>query len=187
MKRLAILCAAAVGLMLTACNQTPDTHDADVKAIHAIETQWNQDYASKDLDKISSHYAADSLLIIPGEPPTSGQDAIRASLKQMISDPALSLKFQATKVDVSKSGDLAYTQGTYTLAATDPQTHQVINDHGCYVTTYRKQADGTWKAVTDIVTSEVPPPAPAPQAGHKSKSKPKTQAKSKTKTKTKKH
>jgi hypothetical protein len=46
------------------------------------------------------------------------------------------------------------------MAMTDPQRKQVINDHGSYVTTYRKQPDGAWKAVADIATSEVPPPAP---------------------------
>jgi ketosteroid isomerase-like protein len=35
------------------------------------------------------------------------------------------------------------------------------------VTTYRKQADGSWKAVADIATSEVPPPMPAPAAAKK--------------------
>jgi ketosteroid isomerase-like protein len=80
----------------------------------------------------------------------------------MVSDPALSLKFQSSKVEVAKSGDVAYTQGSYTMVMTDPQTKQVINDHGSYVTTYRKQPDGTWKAVADIATSEVPPPVPPP-------------------------
>jgi uncharacterized protein (TIGR02246 family) len=167
MKRLISLCAAAViTLMVAACNQTPDTHDADVAAIQANETQWNQDYVSKDNDKITSHYADDAVLMVPGAAATTGKDAIRSSLKQMTSDPALSLKFHATKVDVSKSGDLAYTQGTYTLTFTDPQTHQIVNDHGSYVTTYRKQPDGSWKAVADIATSEVPPPAPAPAPGY---------------------
>jgi uncharacterized protein (TIGR02246 family) len=182
MKRVAILCAtAAVGLMITACNQTPDTHDADVKAIQATEAQWNQDYISKDTDKIASHYADDAVLMVPGTPATTGKDAIRAALKQMTSDPALSLTFHATKVDVAKSGDLGYTQGAYTLTLTDSQTHRIINDHGSYVTTYRKQPDGTWKAVVDIATSEVPPPAPAPQVARKSKTKPKAPPKAKTK------
>ncbi len=163
MNRLISLCAvAAIALMVTACNQAPDTHDADVAAVQANETQWNQDFASKDTDKITAHYADDAILIVSGGPPTSGKEAIRAEIKQMTSDPAMSLQFHPTKVDVSKSGDLAYTQGNYTLTATDMQTHQIINDHGSYVTTYRKQPDGTWKAVVDIVTSEVPPPAPAP-------------------------
>jgi len=161
MKRLAALwAAAAVALMVTACNQAPDTHEADVAAIQANETQWNSDYAAKDLDKIVSHYADDAVLMVPGTPSTSGKSAISASLKGMVADPALTLKFQSSTVEVAKSGDVAYTQGTYTMTLTDPQTHQVINDHGSYVTTYRKQPDGTWKAVADIATLQVPPAAP---------------------------
>jgi len=163
MKRFATLCAiATMALPLTACNQTADTHDADVKAIQDNEAQWNQDWAAKDQDKIMAHYADDAILIVSGSPSSSGKEAIRTALKPMVADPALSLKFHPNKVEVAKSGDVAYTQGTYTLTLTDPQTKQVVNDHGSYVTTYRKQPDGTWKAVTDIATSEVPPPAPPP-------------------------
>jgi uncharacterized protein (TIGR02246 family) len=162
MKRLPILCAAAVlTLFLTACNQSSN-HDADVKAIQANDTQWNQDFASKDVDKLTAHYAPDAVLIVAGGPAISGQDAIRNTIKQMTADPAMNLKFQSSKVDVAASGDLAYTQGSYTLSITDPHTGKVVNDHGSYVTTYRKQADGSWKAVADIVATEVPPPAPAP-------------------------
>jgi uncharacterized protein (TIGR02246 family) len=161
MKRLVTLCAiATMALTLTACNQTPDTHDADVKAIQDNEAQWNQEWAAKDHNKIMSHYADDAVLIVSGSPSTSGKEAIGGALRQMTSDPALDLKFHATKVEVAKSGDIAYTQGTYTLTLTDPQTKQLIHDHGSFVTTYRKQPDGTWKAVTDIATSEVPPPVP---------------------------
>jgi uncharacterized protein (TIGR02246 family) len=163
MKRLAILCAAAVmALGVTACNQMSDTHDADVAALKANEAQWVQDYASKDIDKLMAHYADDAVLMVPGEPAAAGKDAIRTSMKLMLTDPALSLKFEPSKVEVAKSGDIAYTQGSYTLSLTDPQTKQLVNDHGSYVTTYRRQADNTWKAVADIVASEVPPPAPPP-------------------------
>ena len=163
MKRLALLCAAAVmALGVTACNQTSDTHDADVAALKANETQWVQDYASKDIDKLMAHYADDAVLMVPGEPAASGKDAIRTSMKLMLTDPALSLKFEPSKVEVAKSADIAYTQGSYTLSLTDPQTKQLVNDHGSYVTTYRKQPDGSWKAVVDIVVSEVPPPTTPP-------------------------
>ena len=171
MKRLLILsAAAAIALTTTACNSTPDTHDADVKAIQSDETQWNQDYAAKDSARIIAHYADGAIPVVPGSPALTGKDAIGTALTQITADPAMSLKFQATKTDVAKSGDLAYTQGTYTLTLTDPKTKKIITDHGNYVTTYRKQADGTWKAVADIATSEVPPPPPAPPA-HVAKSK----------------
>ena len=173
MKRVLILCAAAaIALAVTACNDT-DTHDADVKAVQANETQWNQDWLAKDSNKIVAHYADDAVLIVPGTPAVTGKDAIAKSLAGMLTDPALSFKFQAAKTDVAKSGDLAYTQGSYTLTFTDPQTKQVINDHGNYVTTYRKQTDGSWKAVADIATSDVPPPAPPPPMEMKGKTKPK--------------
>jgi uncharacterized protein (TIGR02246 family) len=171
-KAFASLCStAAIALVLTACNQAPppppDTHDADVKAISDLEVQWNKDYVAKDSDKIAGYYAGDAILMAPGMPPTTGADAIRGVIKQMLTDPALSLTFQTKKVDVAKSGDLAWTQGTYQMTMTDPATHKVINDHGSYVTTYRKQADGSWKAEDDIATSEVPPAPPTASKKHK--------------------
>jgi hypothetical protein len=60
----ATLCATtAIALMATACNQAADTHDADVKALKDNETQWNQDFASKDSDKLVAHYADDAILM----------------------------------------------------------------------------------------------------------------------------
>ena len=165
MKAIATLCGATlIAMSLAACNQAappaPDTHDADVKAISDTDAQWSKDYAAKDADKIAAYYADDAVLMVPGMAATNGKDAIRNALKPMMADPAMSLTFQATKVEVAKSGDLAYTQGSYQLTVTDPTTHKPIQDHGSYVTTYRKQADGSWKAVADIATSAVPPPAP---------------------------
>jgi uncharacterized protein (TIGR02246 family) len=166
MKKLAMLCAAtAIALSAIACNQTPpDTRDADATAIKANETQWTQDWAAKDADKIAAHYADDAVLMVPGGPSTSGKDAILASLKAMVADPALSLTFAASKMEVAKSSDVGWTQGSYQLTMTDPMSKQVIHDHGSYVTTYRKQADGSWKAVADIATSEVPMSMPMPAA-----------------------
>src|SRR5579862_8606873 len=161
---IAALFTTAVVALLTGCNEmaTADNHDADIKALKDGEAQWNQDFASKDADKIAAHYTDDAVLMNPGMPASQGREAVRKTLKDMVSDPALSLKFQASQVEVAKSGDMAYTHGSYTMTMTDPATKKPINDKGSYVTVYKKQADGTWKAVQDAAISEVPPPAPAP-------------------------
>ena len=155
---------AAVALTLAACNPAPpaapDTHDADVKAISDTEAQANQAWATKDAEKVMVFYADDAVLMTPGMEAVHGKDALRTSLKGMLADPAVSLTFQSAKVDVAKSGDLAYTQGSYKLTVSDPTTHKPVNDHGSYVTTFRKQADGSWKAEADIATSDVPPMPP---------------------------
>ena len=175
MNRAYTICAALMmTAMLTSCNQSAapaasasgSNHDADVQAIRDAEKQWNQDYAAKDLGKLTAHYADDGVLMVPGMAAAPGKDAIQKVLQSMVSDPALMLNFQATKVDVASSGDLAYTRGSYTMTATDPATKKPMNDHGSYVTTYRKQADGSWKAVMDIATSEVPVMPAAPMKKH---------------------
>lgn len=164
MKKFAVLfCVATASLFLTGCDDAPaDTREADAKAIKEIETQWNHDYAQKDADKAIAHYAADAVLMNPGMPASSGKEAITKTVKEMVADPALELKFKASKVEVAKSGDVAYTQGSYTMTATGPNK-KVMNDHGSYVTVYRKEKEGGWKAVSDIATSDIPPAAAVPE------------------------
>lgn len=164
MKRcFAVFSTAALALFLVSCTETAATTntDADVKALKDNEAQWNQDFASKDASKLASHYTEDAVLMNPGAPAAKGKAAIQKSFTEMVADPAFNLKFEADRVEVSKSGDLGYTQGHYTMTITDPATKKPINDHGSYVTFYKKQ-DGAWKAVQDAAISEVPPPAPPP-------------------------
>jgi uncharacterized protein (TIGR02246 family) len=148
--------AAAVIVMTAGCNRADDTR-ADARAIGDIEKQWNQDFGTKSADKLADYYADDAVLMAPGMAPSVGRESIRAALKEMVADPALALKFTAAKIDVSQSGDLGYTRGAYVMTITDPPTKKVVSDHGSYVTIYRKDADGKWKAVADIASSEAQP------------------------------
>jgi ketosteroid isomerase-like protein len=59
-------------------------------------------------------------------------------------------------VEVSRSGDLGYTRGTYMLTATDPASKKAVTEKGRFVTIFRKQADGSWKAVQDINNADAP-------------------------------
>jgi len=162
---LAVFCTVAA-LGLTACGQA-DNRQADAQALKDNEAQWNRDYASKDLEKVLAHYADNAVLIAPGTPAVSGKDAIRKELAGMIADPALSLQFQASDVQVAKSGDIAYTRGSYQMTLPVPSSKRIVHDHGSYVTTYSKQPDGSWKAVADIASSEVAPGTPPSAAPSK--------------------
>jgi uncharacterized protein (TIGR02246 family) len=156
----------ALVALTTSCAQAPksaETHDTDVQVIKDIEAQWNKEFDAKDVDKLAAHYADDAVLMSPGAPPTVGKVAIQTMLKQMVGDNALNLKFEAARIEVASGGDMAYTQGSYTMTMTDPSTKKPINDKGSYVTVYKKQADSSWKAVSDIASSATPPgPPPAP-------------------------
>ena len=153
---LALIASADFSTAATAQHARHHGSGAIADAIRALETRWNADWARHDAARIASYYTDDAVLMAGGER-ASGIAAIRLSVAQMTTDPALSLRFHADRVVVAASGELAYTQGTYTLHLTNPQTHQPIDDHGSYVTTYRRQADGSWKAIDDIAMSQASP------------------------------
>ena len=77
--------------------------DAEIRMLRENEILWNKDYEAKDVDKIVAHYADDAVLIGLGISATSGKEAIRKLLADMIADPALSLHFQTSRVEVAKS------------------------------------------------------------------------------------
>jgi uncharacterized protein (TIGR02246 family) len=143
--------------MLSACNQPPDTREADVKAIKDVEAAWVKDVATKDVEKFASYYADDASFLVPNMPIATGKDAIRNVIKSLVSDPNFALTFQSSRVEVSKGGDLGYSQGTYSLTMTAPITKQPAVDKGKYVTVFKKQRDASWKAVADMINSDGPP------------------------------
>lgn len=163
----------AVGmlLMVAGCSEAPppaDTRAADEKAIREGEVAWNGDFKAKDADKIVARYADDATIMAPGEAAAKGKDAIRATLNGLLADKNMSLGFASNTVEVAKGGDIAYAQGTYTLTATNPKTKKPSTEKGTYVTVYKKQAGGDWKAIEDINTpGAATPPAPAKKTAAK--------------------
>ncbi|HXV01865.1 MAG TPA: nuclear transport factor 2 family protein [Caulobacteraceae bacterium] len=123
-----------------------------VDAIRADEVRWNADWKSGDAGKIAAHYAPDAVVMDTGEAPVSGIEAIRAAVQKTIDDQAFSLTFSSDKVDVAASGDLAASKGVFTETATDPTSKAVSKVTGTFVTVYKPQPGGGWKAVWDIAT-----------------------------------
>jgi ketosteroid isomerase-like protein len=156
--RLAAFCCI---LCLTACMKAPapDTHDADVKAIKDVESAWVKTAATKDVDAFIVYYADDASVLMPNAPLFTGKPAIKESLKPLMTDPNFSLTFMPTRVEVSKSGDMGFTQGPYKMSFSDHRGNK-FEDEGKYLTVWRKLADGTWKAVEDTFMSDLPLPPP---------------------------
>jgi uncharacterized protein (TIGR02246 family) len=151
-------------LLLAGCTSAPPapaTPVVDIAAeqgkIRDLESAWAAAALAKDLEKSVSFYADDAILLDPGAPAFKGKDAIHAAWKDMLTDPNFKLVFAANRVDVSASGDLASTTGSYTMTLTNPKTKKPFQDKGTYITVYKKQADGNWKAIEDVASSEIPP------------------------------
>jgi uncharacterized protein (TIGR02246 family) len=160
MKRSNFLAAAAI-IALTSCQQPaadkPDTA-AITNQLRQAEAKWNQAYAAHDAATLAGAYADDAALANPGAPLVTGLEAIRRETAAFAADPNLKVQFASDRIQVAASGDLAYTRGHYSMTMTDPVSRKPAASGGSYLTVWRRQADGGWKAVEDFVT---PGPAAA--------------------------
>ncbi len=164
MKKLRAFCwagALAASAGLGACGEgkqaqteqtAPDTRAADEAAIRAVDADWAKAVEAKDVQQGISAYADDATLLAPGEAAATGKEEIQKTWSAMAGAPGFALTFAPTKVTVSRSGDLAYEIGEYSLTMNDkkgkPQTTKAK-----YVVVWGKQPDGKWKVLVDAPTT----------------------------------
>ena len=142
----------------------PDkTNVAGVKqALAGVEAGWNEAFHAKNLDAIVEPYASDAVFVLPGLPAQVGTSAIRNTYVEALKDPNFDLTLTSDTMEVARSGELAFSQGQFTMKGTDPKTKQPTTTMtGPYLTVFKKQTDGSWKAIQDWVAAS-PPSAPAP-------------------------
>jgi uncharacterized protein (TIGR02246 family) len=129
--------------------KSADTRVADEAAIRASNTEWIASARSKDLEKAVSFYADDACFYPPGAPVATGKEAIRKSWSQLLALPGLDLRWSSSKVEVARSGDVAFESGSFVLSANNAQGKSETTT-GNYVVAWKKQADGKWKVVEDM-------------------------------------
>ena len=136
---------------------------ADAQTIKTLNDEWSKAGAAKDSAKFVSYYSADATVMLPNEPILKGMENIKAVAGPMMQDPNFSLTFTTDKVEVS--GVLGYTQGAVSVTTTG-RDGKPFQDKGKYLTVWKKQDDGSWKATEDIFNSDLPPAGP-PDTGKK--------------------
>jgi uncharacterized protein (TIGR02246 family) len=155
----------AVLAILAACNTAsqpssapaalPDTRAADEAAIRALDTDWVKAIASKNLAQATSYYADTAEMYAPNASAASGKDSVQKLCAGMLGLPGFALTFAPSKVQVARSGDLAYETGEYEMTLNDKKgTPHTVKAK--YVVVWGKQSDGNWKALVDAPTTTTP-------------------------------
>lgn len=127
--------------------------DKAAQAIRDADQQWAAAASAKDLEKSVAFCAPDGAILVPNAPAASGKDMIRKWFQDAFNTPGFKLMWHATKVGAARSGDLGYSSGEYELSFTN--SGKQVTDHGKYVTVWKKQTDGSWKALLDIFNSDL--------------------------------
>ena len=148
--------AVAIAVMMVGGCQKPAGAGASAAsvsdAIKADEKKWNDQFKSKDLERLIGHYADDAFFVAPGVPGANGSTEIRKAYADALADNYFEISFASDKID--NSGDLAYARGHFSEKYQDPKSKQIVSDSGAYVTVYKKEADGSWKAVEDFAVAD---------------------------------
>ena len=133
---------------------------SETGAIRALDASWVAAGQSKNVDAWVAFYADDAAVLPPNEPIAASREAIRKSVSELLSLPGLSIDWKPTKIEIARSGELAYLYGAYSLAWDD--SGKRATDKGKNVEIWKKQPNGRWKCVVDTWNSDLPPiPTPA--------------------------
>lgn len=140
----------------TAC-QTGATSDTrtDEAALRKLDDEWSRAVGSRDVEKTISYYTDDATVMLPNIPTLTGKEPVRSIWKSMLESPSFAGGWKATKVEVARSGDLAYVSGNYEFTEKD-DSGKPITDKGKYLEVWKKQGDGSWKCVAGMFNSDLP-------------------------------
>jgi ketosteroid isomerase-like protein len=91
------------------------------KRFATLTIQWSEAAGAKDVDKTISFYSDDAIVMPPNAPSATTKEAIRKIWKDLLTDANISWKTK--NVEVTQSGDLAFSSGTYEVTLNDPDRH----------------------------------------------------------------
>jgi len=122
-----------------------------MKALKVEIIQVEQDFAmmakEEGVQAAFLFFAAEDAVLNRNNTVLKGKQAIQDYFeKQSLKN--VQLDWKPDFVEVSLSGDLAYTYGGYTFSAMDSNGDS-LQSTGIFHTVWKKQADGSWKYVWD--------------------------------------
>ncbi len=142
------------------CNQhqqeKSDSLEIEKENIRQADIAWAKTGETKDLDAQMELYSDDQIPIMmpPNGPIVKGKENIRAFFEPMYNRSDFSVTWHPEIVEVANSGDLGYVIGVYEIQMND-SNGKLMKDKGKYIEIWKKQKDGSWKCVSDILNSDL--------------------------------
>lgn len=121
---------------------------ATADTMRQLEADFMKATAEHGSQGYISYYADDAVEVPNNESIVQGKTNI-AKTMEFLDDKNNHLTWTPVGADISASGDMGYTYGTYEFTSSDRNGKPVV-DHGKYTSIWKKQKDGTWKVVLDM-------------------------------------
>ena len=118
------------------------------ETLKQLEAEFMHAAAEKGSAGYMSYYADDAVEVPNGVDAISGKANI-AKTMGFLDDKNNHLTWTPVGADMSSSGDLGYTYGTYEFQSLGKDGKPVIS-HGKYTSIWKRQKDGSYKVVLDM-------------------------------------
>lgn len=138
-------------LILSGCQDSPGAGQPEQwkQEILEAEADFNRMAGERGIAEAFLAFAAEDAVLMRNNRVIEGRDAMREWFEGQPTPPgSVRLEWKPDFTDVSASGDLGYTYGTYTLTLMDSLGAE-RKQAGIFHTVWKRQADGTWKFVWD--------------------------------------
>jgi ketosteroid isomerase-like protein len=110
--------------------------------------------AEKGLEGWLSFFDAEAVIFPEGKDFVKGLPSVRAHYEETKWSPE-GLTWKPLGGEIADSGDLGYTYGAWLFTGKD-KDGKPVTATGKYLTTWRRQKDGTWKVLADIGAPDPP-------------------------------
>ena len=111
--------------------------------------QWSDAASNRDVDKTLSYWADDAVVMAAGQPVLKGKAEIKKMIEASFSNPSFRISWSPKTADIE--GNMGYLIED-TKITTDDSLGRPITQRFKTVTIWKKQTDGQWKNVVDIMT-----------------------------------
>ncbi|MDP9052159.1 MAG: DUF4440 domain-containing protein [Acidobacteriota bacterium] len=128
---------------------------ASMDAVRTADAAWAKKAAAHDVEGTIGFYADDAIAMAPGVAMAMDKGSQRKAWADILT-PGTDISWTAGRVEAAKSGELVYDVGVYTLITKASKGKVQTTDGGKYLAVWKKQADGSWKAVAATWNSDKP-------------------------------
>ncbi len=83
------------------------------RTLRDLDAQWSKAAAAKDLERTIAYYSDEAIVLPPNATSAPTKEAIRNVWKNLLATPGLAITWQPNRVELAKSGEMAWVSGTY--------------------------------------------------------------------------
>jgi ketosteroid isomerase-like protein len=140
-----LVAAIVLPIARPAASASPNT---TAETLKQLEGEFMKAAIERGSQGYMSYYADDSVEVPNGGPLIQGKVEIAKGMG-FLDDRSNQLLWTPVGADISASGDLGYTYGTFEFHSKNKEGKPVV-DYGKYTSIWKLQKDGSWKVVLDM-------------------------------------